>query len=80
MSLPDVAGVVGVLLMLIAYASGQLGWLRMDALPALLMNLAGSVLVLFSLSHAFNLAAALMEGAWGLVAFFGLIRLAMKKR
>jgi hypothetical protein len=80
MSLPDIAGLVGVALMLAAYAGGQIGRLKMEAAPALAMNLIGSILVLWSLSHAFNLSAFLMEAAWGLVALYGLIRLALKKR
>jgi hypothetical protein len=80
MTLPDIAGVIGVALMLLAYAAGQFGKLRMDGLPALLMNLLGSLLVLWSLTFRFNLSAALMEGAWALVALFGLVRLALKKR
>ncbi len=80
MTLIDIAGVIGVLLMLLAYAAGQLGKLDMQRLPALLMNLTGSLLVLWSLSYKFNLAAALMEGAWAVVALAGLIRWALKRR
>ncbi len=80
MSIPDIGGVIGVALMLFAYAAGQLNRLEMTSLPALLMNLTGSALVLWSLSFKFNLSAALMEGAWFLVALYGLVRLALKKR
>ena len=80
MSLPDIGGVIGVALMLFAYAGGQVGKLDMTALPALLMNLAGSLLVLWSLAYSFNLSAALMEGAWALVALYGLVKLALRKR
>jgi len=66
--------------MLFAYAGGQLGKLDMTALPALLMNLAGSLMVLWSLSFKFNLSAALMEGAWALVAIYGLVKLAFRPR
>ncbi len=66
--------------MLFAYAGGQLGKLDMTALPALLMNLAGSLMVLWSLSFKFNLSAALMEGAWALVAIYGLAKLVLQKR
>jgi hypothetical protein len=79
-SLPDIGGVIGVALMLFAYAGGQVGKLDMTALTALLMNLAGSLLVLWSLAYSFNLSAALMEGAWALVALFGLVKLALRKR
>jgi hypothetical protein len=80
MSLADIGGLIGVLLMLTAYALGQLGRLKMDALSALLMNLAGASLVMVSLLYRFNLSAFLMEAAWALVALGGLIRLALKKR
>jgi hypothetical protein len=67
-------------MMLVAYAGGQLGRLDMTSLPALLMNLAGSLMVLWSLSYKFNLSAVLMEGAWAVVAVYGLIKLAMRRR
>ena len=80
MSLTDIGGLIGVALMLAAYAGGQIGKLDMTALPALLMNLIGSALVLWSLSADFNLSAVLMESAWGLVALYGLIKLAVRPR
>jgi hypothetical protein len=80
MTLPDLFGVIGVALMLVAYAAGQLGRLDMTRAPALLMNLAGSLMVLWSLTFKFNLSAALMESAWALVALYGLVRLAAGRR
>ena len=80
MTLPDIGGVIGVMMMLIAYALGQFGRLRIDSAPALLVNLAGAVLVLLSLLYKFNLSAFLMEAAWALVALFGLARLAFKRK
>jgi len=80
MTLPDIGGLIGVTLMLAAYALGQLGRLRMDTLPALLMNLGGAVLVMISLLDKFNLSAFLMEAAWAIVALFGLAKLALRKR
>lgn len=76
----DIAGVGGVLLILVAYALTQLE--RLDPLraPALLMNLAGACLVMVSLSHDFNLAAFLMEASWAAVALFGLARLGLRRR
>ena len=78
MTLPDLGGLIGVLLILVAYALGQLGRLRIDSAPALLMNLSGAVLVMISLLFTFNLSAFLMEAAWALVALFGLVKRAMK--
>jgi hypothetical protein len=77
MSLPDMLGVFGVGMTLVAYALAQLGRLRVDRAPSLLMNLGGSMLILLSLSFRFNLSAVLMEAAWGLVALFGLVKLAV---
>jgi hypothetical protein len=80
MTLPDLGGVAGVLLMLAAYALGQLGRLRMDNVLALLMNLVGAVLVMVSLLFKFNLSAFLMEAAWAMVALFGLVKLLIRRK
>jgi len=80
MTLPDLGGLIGVALMLVAYALGQLGRLRIDTLPALLMNLAGAGLVLVSLLYKFNLSAFLMEAAWAVVALFGLLKLLIRRK
>lgn len=79
-SLPDALGVVGVLLILIAYAGAQLDRLEPRQAPALLLNLVGACLILWSLYYRFNLSAVLMEGSWALVALYGLARLALRRR
>ena len=80
MTLLDMGGVIGVLMMLFAYAAAQLHRLDPTRAPSLVMNLAGSSLVLASLVQKFNLAAALMEGAWAVVALLGLIRIILDRR
>lgn len=72
--LSDAIGIVGVLMMLGAYAAAQLGRLDPVKPPSLILNLIGSSLVMLSLLSAFNLSAFLMEAAWAAVALFGLIR------
>jgi hypothetical protein len=42
------------------------------------LNLIGAILLLISLSVNFNLAAVVLEVAWGIIALIGLIR-AMRK-
>jgi hypothetical protein len=79
-TLLDLAGLVGVSLILIAYAAAQVRWLDPVKAPALLMNLAGASLVLASLTRKFNLAAFVMEAAWAVVALYGLLRLALTRR
>jgi hypothetical protein len=77
---PDALGVVGVLLILVAYAGATSGRLDPKRAAALSLNLAGALLILVSLWFDFNLSAVLMEGAWALVAVAGLIRLALARR
>jgi hypothetical protein len=74
------AGVIGVLLILLAYGGAQLGRLEPRRAPALLLNLCGAGLILWSLAYRFNLAAFLMEAAWALVALLGLLRLLLARR
>lgn len=71
---------VGVILMLSAYAAVSLGKLDPVKAPALLCNLIGAILVIYSLTRDFNLSAFVMETAWAVVAVIGLIRLALKKK
>lgn len=80
MNLPDLVGVFGVLLILVAYAGATAGRLDPKQVPALVLNLVGALLILWSLTVDFNLPAALMEGAWAMVAVAGLIRLALQRR
>ena len=70
----DAAGLLGAGLILCAYAAVQFGRLEPQAPPALLLNLVGAGLVLVSLYFRFNLAAALLEGAWALIAAAGRVR------
>lgn len=79
MTAVDALGVFGVLLILIAYAGATTGRLDARKAPALLLNLAGALLILWSLYVDFNLSAVLMEGAWALVALAGLARLALER-
>ena len=76
----DIAGLIGVGLMLAAYAGAQFRGLDPTRALSLLMNLVGAILILASLAKSFNLSAALMEGAWALVALFGLAKLAFRRR
>ncbi len=79
MTLPDAAGVAGVVMILVAYAGATTGRLDPKRPIALVLNLAGASLILLSLAYDFNLSAVLMEGAWALVALIGLVRLALKR-
>ena len=79
MNLPDLAGLFGVALILIAFAGVQLEKLEPREAPALLLNFIGAAMVLWSLAYAFNLAAVVMETIWCLVAAYGLVKLVMRR-
>ena len=76
----DAAGLVGVATMTAAYAAAQLGRLDPVRPPSLMLNFGGACLVMLSLLHDFNLSAFLMEAIWALVALFGLVRIALRRR
>lgn len=74
MILNDILGIVGVILVLLAYLALQLGRIRASSPGFSATNAAGAALILVSLAVDFNLPAALIEGAWLLISVFGLIR------
>ena len=75
MSLQDAGGLVGVLIILLAYAGAAVGRIDPQRPLSLTCNLVGACLILWSLfTQAFNLPATTMEGAWALVSLFGLAR------
>ena len=76
----DVVGVVGVLLVLAAYAAAALGKLDVRGASSLFANFLGASLILLSLTVDFNLSALLMEGSWALVSLIGLIRVLVLRR
>jgi hypothetical protein len=75
----DIAGITGVVLIVIAYLLLQLGKLPSTAASYSLLNALGAGLVMVSLLFAFNLSAFLMEAFWFLISLFGLVRSLMRK-
>lgn len=71
---PDAVGLLGVILILLAYYLLQSGRMRGNALPNQLLNAIGATLVLVSLLYEFNLSAFLMELAWLLLSIYGMAR------
>lgn len=70
----DLAGNIGVLMMVIAYLLLQLDKLSSSAVSYLLLNALGAILVIVSLMVRFNLSAFLMEVFWLLISLFGLAK------
>jgi hypothetical protein len=75
----DAAGLLGVLVILIAYAAATAGRLDPRRAGSLAANFLGAGLILLSLAHDFNLSAVAMEGAWAAVSLIGLARLGYRK-
>ncbi|HEY7002219.1 MAG TPA: hypothetical protein VH330_10795 [Candidatus Udaeobacter sp.] len=70
----DLAGFIGVLLIVIAYLLLQLDKLPSSSLSFSLLNAAGSLLIMLSLIFKFNVSAFLIEVFWFLISLIGLSR------
>ena len=70
----DLAGFIGVLLIIIAYLLLQLDKLPSSSPSYSLMNAAGALLIIISLIFAFNLSAFIVEAFWFLISLLGLWR------
>ena len=75
----DVVGLLGSALFISAFAYANLA-ARLDKFWFNLANLVGSVLLLLSLSVHFNLAAFVLEAAWGAIALAGIIGAVRSRR
>jgi len=74
MTLPDVLGISGSILIVSAYLANIRGLLSTTGLAYSLLNLIGASLILFSLWWAWNVAAVVMEGFWAAISAYGLAR------
>lgn len=72
----DAVGIGGVVLVLVAYALLQSGRLQPRDASYSWLNLAGSVAILVSLYHAFNLSSFVIQVAWIAISAYGLVRAA----
>lgn len=70
----DVIGLFGVVAYVSAYAMLQLEKLRGSDNLYLLLNGAGSVLILVSLSHSFNLPSFITQSLWLIFTIVGFLR------
>jgi hypothetical protein len=75
----DVIGLIGSVIFIAAYAYATFSR-SLNKLWANAVNLLGAVLLLTSLSVHFNLAAFVLEAAWGMIALAGLIAELLRRR
>lgn len=72
MTLYDAIGIFGSAIIVAAYCATQLGRLSVSGRLFPALNLIGAVLILISLTKAWNLPSAIMEGFWVLISLYGL--------
>ena len=77
--LADVIGLVGSALFIAAFAYANVSK-NLNKVIFNLANLVGAILLLISLSVTFNLAAFVLEAAWGAIALVGLVMALRAKR
>jgi len=75
----DVIGLVGSALFIAAFAYANLAR-QLNKVWFNLANLLGAILLLISLSVTFNLAAFVLEAAWGVIAVAGLVMAVRAKK
>lgn len=72
MSLPDLIGLIGVVLILFAYWGVQTGRLPAQDWRFSAVNGGGAILIMVSLYFTFNLASFVIEVFWLLISGYGL--------
>jgi hypothetical protein len=76
----DLAGFIGVLLIIVAYLLLQLDKLPSSSPNYSLLNATGALLIIVSLIFKFNLSAFVVEVFWLLISLFGLTRSLRSKK
>ncbi len=77
--LGDILGNVGVVCFLLAYFLLQKEVVAHNQMSYLLLNLAGSLLLIFSLSINWNLPAFILETCWALISIWGIWKTSKSK-
>lgn len=75
-----VTGLIGVFIVLIAYGLLQLQRMDPYSISYSLLNLLGSLMVLFSLYFEWNLPAVVIEVVWSFISFYGLYKAMVKSK
>ncbi|SDX67849.1 hypothetical protein SAMN05444358_10918 [Ruegeria halocynthiae] len=70
----DAIGSIGALIVVAAYFATQMRMMNSEDLTFPVLNLLGSILIVYSLLHNFNLASMLIEGFWIIISVIGIIQ------
>ena len=74
MTLPNILGLLGSAIVIVAYFAVARGSITGDSRPYYIANLVGAALIFTSLWWAWNLPAATVELFWGAISLYGLVR------
>jgi hypothetical protein len=70
----QIVQVVGALLILVAFAAAQFGWLRLESVVYLTLNLVGAVILAWLAWEERQWGFLLLESVWSLVSAWGLAK------
>lgn len=79
-SLPDIAGTIGVALIVLTYVLLQTERLRSEQLAYSVLNGIGAALILVSLWFDPNLPSVVVESFWLVISIYGVVRYLRKKK
>ena len=72
--LTDLIGIAGAAVLMVVYLANQQRWLSSKDWRYPAANLAGSVLILFSLLFTWNFPSLVIEAFWALISIWGLMK------
>lgn len=72
--IPNILGIIGVLIVLFYYFLLQIGKCASDSLGFSLGNFIGSILLLISLWYNWNLASVVIEVSWLFISLYGIVK------
>jgi hypothetical protein len=70
----DFIGIVGAVCVLVSYLLLQSNKMSPSSFSYSALNLAGAVMIMFSLANAWNLTAFIIEIIWAIISLYGLIK------
>lgn len=76
----DIVGVLGVFMVLYAYYLIQFGIIKEANLKFSLLNLIGSIFIIFSLLYHWNLPSFIVEVCWAILSVYGIAKVILNKK
>ncbi len=73
-SFPDLIGILGVIIIIIAYVLLQLEKMDAKDLSFSVLNTLGAFLIIVSLIYDWNFASFIMESTWMIISMYGIIK------